>query len=108
MLFTGLGRSVLGETVPSVYSSITCPKEWSRPFLFVCFFVFPCKINQQWSIWFRRVSCKCPFWSLKQAEEVCVDLHDHGNHNRPFHKSSSSTIGSLSYSSELFFGNYVG
>ena len=22
-------------------------------------------------------------WSLKQAEEVCVDLHDHGNHKIP-------------------------
>ena len=26
--------------------------------------------------------------------EVCVDLHDHGNHNRPSHKSCSSIIGS--------------
>ena len=30
-----------------------------------------------------------------------MDLHDQGNHKGPFYKSSSSIIGSLSYSAEL-------
>ena len=30
-----------------------------------------------------------------------MDLHDHGNHNSPSHKSCSSIIGSLFYSAEL-------
>ena len=43
-----------------------------------------------------------------------MDLHDYGNRNSRFHKSSSSIIGLLSYSAELeiflfhFFCNYVG
>ena len=39
--------------------------------------------------------------SLKQDEDVCVYLHDHGNHNGPSHKSSRSIISSLFYSPEL-------
>ena len=35
-------------------------------------------------------SCQCHVWSLKQAEEVCLDLHDHGNHTSSSHQCSSS------------------
>ena len=38
-------------------------KERSRPLLFVCFFVLPCKINQSRSIWFRRVSVMSWVWN---------------------------------------------
>ena len=68
-------------------------------------------INQSQSIWFRLAG-QCNVWSLKQAEEVCVDLLDQGNHKSPSHKSSSSINGSLYYSVELeivfFFLDYVG
>ena len=43
-------------------------------------------------------------WNLKQAEEVCVDLYDHRNHNSPSYKSSNSIIGSLFYSVVLEIG----
>ena len=46
----------------------------------------------------------CNVWNLKQTEEVCVDLHDHGSHNSPSHKSSSSIIGSLFFSVVLEIG----
>ena len=48
-------------------------------------------------------SCQCHVWSLNQAKEACMDLHDHGNHNSPSHKSCSFIIGSLFYSAELNF-----
>ena len=60
-------------------------------------------INQSQSIWFRP-AYQCNVWNLKQTEEVCVDLHDHGNHNSLSHKSSSSIIGSLFYSVALEIG----
>ena len=68
------------------------------------------RINQSRSIW-CHLACQCHFWSLKQAEEVCVDLQDQRNHYNPSHKSSSSIIGPLFYSAEfeiVFFFNYVG
>ena len=58
------------------------------------------------------VSVSCLESETGLARKVCEDLHDHGNHNCPFHKSCSSIIGSLFYSAELnivfcFFCNYV-
>ena len=38
-------------------------KERSRPFLFVCLFVLPWKINQSRSIWFCRVSVMSGVWN---------------------------------------------
>ena len=60
-------------------------------------------INQSRSVWFR-LACQCNVWNLKQTEEVCVDLHDHGSHNSSSHKSSSSIIGSLFFSVVLEIG----
>ena len=39
------------------------------------------------------ISCDVAFFSLcvLKRKEVCVDLHEHGNHNSPSHKSCSST-----------------
>ena len=37
------------------------------------------------------VSLSC-LRSLKRAEEVCMDLRDHGNHYSPSHKRCSSII----------------
>ena len=58
------------------------------------------RMNQSRSIW-CHLACQCHVWSLKQAEEVCVDLQDQRNHNNPSHKSSSSIIGPLFYSAEF-------
>ena len=64
-------------------------KERSRPSLLVCFLFHLAKyiIILEHLVPF----CQCPVWVLKRAQEVCVDLHDHGNHNRPPDKSCSST-----------------
>ena len=78
-----------------VSSSKVNRKDRSRPCFFVCLFCF----TLQNKLIKLVVSVTCS--SLKQTEEVCVDLHDHGNHNSPSHKSSCSIIGSLSYSAEL-------
>ena len=72
-----------------VFGSKVNRKERSRPSLFV-FFLF--HLTKYIIISEHLVpSCQCPVWGLKRAQEVCVDLHDHGNHNRPSHKSCSST-----------------
>ena len=60
-------------------------------------------MSQSRSIWFRP-AFQYNVWNLRQTEEVCVDLHDHRNHNSPSHKSSSSIIGSLFYSVALEIG----
>ena len=59
-------------------------KERNRPSLFVCFLFHLAK----YIIISEHVvsSCQCPVWGLKRAQELCVDLHDHGNHNSPSHK----------------------
>ena len=53
-----LQLNLLNITVSDYYVSWSKVKrkERSRPFLFICFFVLPCKINQSRSIWFYRVS----------------------------------------------------
>ena len=66
-------------------------KERSRPSLFNCVFCSTL-LNISSCISEHLVpSCQCPLWGLKRAWEVWVDLHDHGNHNSPSHKSCSST-----------------
>ena len=66
-------------------------KERSRPSLFNCVFCSTL-LNISSCISEHLVpSCQCPVWGLKRAWEVWVDLHDHGNHNSPSHKSCSST-----------------
>ena len=47
------------------------------------------------------LNSKCIKMGLKRAWEVCVGLHDHGNHNSTSQKSCSSITGSLFYSAEL-------
>ena len=71
-----------------------------KPSVFVC--VFLCSTLLNISVSEHLVpSCQCHVWSLKRAWEVCVDLHDHGNHNIPSYKSCSSIIGLLFCSAEL-------
>ena len=65
-------------------------KERNRPSLFVWFFLS--HLTKYIIIPEHLVpSCQCPIWGPKRAQEVCVDLHDHGNHNSPSHKRCSST-----------------
>ena len=64
-------------------------KERSGPF---CLFVFLFYLAKYIIILKHLVpSCQCLVWGLKRVQEVCVDVHDHGNHNSPSHKSFSST-----------------
>ena len=74
-------------------------KERSRPFLFVCLFVLPWKINQSRSIWFCCVSVMSGVWN-RPRRSVWISM-PYGNRNSRSHKSSSSIIGLLSYSAEL-------
>ena len=82
-------RLVIFVFVCHVSGSKVNRKERSRPF---CLFVFLFYLAKYIIILKHLVpSCQCPVWGLKRVQEVCVDLHDHGNHNSPSHTSCSST-----------------
>ena len=95
--FSNIGFPIIFQCFPKFFPMFL---QFRNLTIFSCDFAakFTCSgqswINQSRSIWFHP-ACQCNVWNLKQAEEVCVDLHDHGNHNSPSHKSSSSVIGSL-------------
>ena len=56
-----------------------------EPSVFVCLFLCSTLLNIS-LLEHLAPSCHCHVRSLKRAEEVCVDLRDHGNHYSPSHE----------------------